>query len=390
MGLVVKALKILIFNWRCPKHPEAGGAEKATYEIARRWVQQGHKVQLISGGFIGGSKYDNIDGISITRLGGKYSVYVKSIFYYYRRLKGKYDVVIDEINTIPFFTPLYVREPHVAFIHQLAANVLFEELPSVQAKFLSFMEPHVLRLYGNVPMITSQCTKYDLLRFGIAECNMYVINYGVDHNIYKSGTKKSSYPHVFFLGRLKRFKGVHLLIKAMVQVVKEIPNAKLSIVGSGDADYETELKQLIDNLNLRKNVVFFEFGLGDSLLQKVQIMQEAWVLVFPSAREGFGLVVVEANSCGTPTIATDVPGLRETVRDNDTGFLVSRTVNALADSIKQVLSNDALRARLSKRSLEWSMQFDWNKTADNMLKVLERTINSYNKKKLRVGDNHED
>jgi glycosyltransferase involved in cell wall biosynthesis len=380
VGLVVKALKILIFNWRCPKHPQAGGAEKATYEIARRWVQQGHKVQLISGGFIGGSKYDNIDGISITRLGGKYSVYVKSIFYYFRRLKGKYDVVIDEINTLPFFTPLYVREPHVAFIHQLAANVLFEELPSAQAKFLSFMEPHILRLYSSTPLITSHCTKDDLVQIGIAECNLHVINYGVDHNIYKPGTKKSSYPHVFYLGRLKKFKGVHLLIKAMAQVVKEIPDAKLSIVGSGDTDYEAELKQLIDDLNLSKNVVFFEFGLGDSLLQKVQIMQEAWVLVFPSAREGFGLVVVEANSCGTPTIATDVPGLRETVSDHDTGFLVSRNVDALAASLKQVLSNDALRARLSERSLEWSMQFDWNKTADNMLKVLESTINSCNKK----------
>lgn len=376
----METLKILILNWRCPKHPQAGGAEKATYEIAKRWVQWGHHVQLISGGFAGGQKYDDIDGVRVTRLGGKYSVYVKSISHYCRKLKGKYDVVIDEINTIPFFAPLYVQEPHVAFIHQLAANVLFEELNRAQAKFWCFMEPHVLRLYKNMPIITSQGTKEDLLRIGIAEDNIHVVNYGVDHNVYKPGKNKSLYPHVFYLGRLKRFKGVHLLIKAMKQVVKEIPDAKLSIVGNGDTNYENELKQLKDNLNLSKNVVFYEFGLRDSLLQKVQIMQEAWVLAFPSIREGFGLVVVEANACGTPTIATDVPGLRETVRDYDTGILVPRNVDALAGSITQVLSDSELRERLSKRALEWSMQFDWDRTANKILQVLENTINSCNKK----------
>ncbi len=370
----MKNLKILLFNWRCPKHPQAGGAEKATYEIARRWVRWGHQVQLISGGFLGGQMYDNMDGIRVTRLGGKYSVYPQSILHYFAKLRGKYDVVIDEINTIPFLTPLYVREPHVAFIHQLAANVLHEELPSRQARVLSFLEPHILRLYNNTPIFTSQSTKEDLLRLGIAERNLNVINYGVNHDIYQLGKTKSSYPHVLYLGRLKRFKGVHLLIEAMSQVVKEIPEARLTIVGNGDPEYRNELKQLSAKLNLTKHIVFHEFGLGDSLAQKVQIMQEAWVLVFPSAREGFGLVVVEANACGTPTIATNVPGLRETVRDNDTGILVARDVDALAKSIKRVLQDNELREKLSKRAFEWSMQFDWDKTAGKMLKVLEEIV----------------
>jgi glycosyltransferase involved in cell wall biosynthesis len=370
----MRNFKILLFNWRCPKHPQAGGAEKATYEIAMRWVRLGHHVQLISGGFPGGQMYDNMDGIRIIRLGGKYSVYPQSILHYFAKLRGKYDVVIDEINTIPFLTPLYVREPHVAFIHQLAANVLHEELPSRQARVLSLLEPRILRLYSNTPIFTSQSTKEDLLRLGIADRNLNVINYGVNHGIYQLGKTKSSYPHVLYLGRLKRFKGVHLLIEAMSQVVKEIPEARLTIVGNGDPEYRSELKQLSAKLNLTKNIVFHEFGLGDSLAQKVQIMQEAWVLVFPSAREGFGLVVVEANACGTPTIATNVPGLRETVRDNDTGILVARDVDALAKSIKRVLQDNEFREKLSKRAFEWSMQFDWDKTAGKMLKVLEEIV----------------
>jgi glycosyltransferase involved in cell wall biosynthesis len=370
----MKNLKILLFNWRCPKHPQAGGAEKATYEIARRWVRWGHQVQLVSGGFSGGLKYDNIDGIRVTRLGGKYSVYTQAILHYFTTFRGKYDVIIDEINTIPFLTPLYVREPHVAFIHQLASNVLFEELPVAEAELSSFLEPHVLSLYRNTPIFTSHSTKEDLLKLGIPEENLFEVNYGVDHNIYRLGEAKSPNPHVFYLGRLKRFKGVHLLIEAMAQVIREIPDATLTIVGNGDPVYQNELKQLSIKLKLTENIVFRELGMHDSLQQKVKIMQEAWVLCFPSSREGFGLVVVEANACGTPTIATNVPGLRETVRNNDTGILVNRDVDSLAKSIKLVLKDNELREKLSKRAFEWSMQFDWDKTAEKMLQVLETLV----------------
>ena len=247
-------------------------------------------------------------------------------------------------------------------------------MPSAQAAVLSFLEPHVLRLYRNTSIFTSQSTKEDLIKFGIAEKNLHVINYGVDHDIYRLGKCKSPYPHVFYLGRLKRFKGVHLLIEAMAKVVKEVPDARLSIVGSGDPAYQNVLKQLITKLNLTNNISFYEFGIGDSLEQKVQIMQEAWVLVFPSSREGFGLVVVEANACGTPTIATNVPGLRETVRDRHTGIIVDRDVDALAESIKLMLKDKELRGKLSKRAFECSMEFDWDKTAEKMLKVIEEVV----------------
>ncbi len=357
-------------NWRCPNHPLAGGAEKATYEIARRWVRWGHDVRLIAGGFPGGRKQDVVDGIKITRLGGKYTVYLYSIMLYFLKLKGKYDVIVDEINTIPFFTPLYVRGAHVAFIHQLAANVLFDELPAFPARLLSFLEPHFLRIYRRIPIFTSQSTKEDLIRLGFNDKNLYIVNYGVDHNIYTCGNNKSSNPHVFYLGRLKRFKGVHLLIRAMAKVILEIPDATLSVVGNGDHNYEKELKQLVTDLKLNEHVLFMHLGMHDSLMNKVKIMQEAWVLVFPSSREGFGLVVVESNACGTPTIATNVPGLQETVLNNETGILVPRDVDALADSIKSMLRDNEFREKLSKQAFEWSKQFDWDKTAEKMLKVL--------------------
>jgi glycosyltransferase involved in cell wall biosynthesis len=371
----MEKLKVLWFNWRCPKHPQAGGAEKATYEIARRWVRWGNQVHLVSASFPGGKSCESIEGITVTRIGGKYSVYAKSMFYYLIHLRGKYDIVIDEINTVPFLTTLYVKEPHVAFIHQLAANVLFDELPPVQAAFLNFIEPNTLSLYKNVTVFTSQSTKQDLVKIGFKESNIHTVNYGVDHSVYRIGKGKSPFPHVIYLGRLKKFKGVHILINAMAIVAKEIPDAKLTIVGNGDDDYQAELETLSIKLKLTDKVRFCNFGFHDSLAQKVSLMQEAWVLCFPSSREGFGLVVVEANACGTPTIAADVPGLRETVRNYDTGILVCRDAKAMAESIKQVLRERELRENLSKRAIDWSMQFDWDKTSWEMLKVLSCIAN---------------
>jgi glycosyltransferase involved in cell wall biosynthesis len=371
----VKTLKILIFNWRDPKHPDAGGAEKATYEIAKRWVLDGHEICWVCGGFPSGKRTEDIQGITITRLGGKYSVYGLSPLYYLLRLKESFDVIIDEINTVPFFSILYAQEPKVAMIHQLAADVLFEELPFIPAKFWSSVEPRVLRMYRNIPIVTSESTKRDLIKIGISERNIHTINYGVDKSLYKPRREKSLTPHIVYLGRIRRFKGIHYLIRAMNHVVEAVPGTRASIVGKGDPNYEMELKRLAEGLGLERDIDFYEFGFKDSLKEKIELLQKAWVLVFPSIREGFGLTIVEANACGTPAVATDVPGLRDTVKNDETGVLVpSRNIDALAEAIIRLLKDEVLRGRLSRNAIEWSKNFDWNITADRVLTILMDTV----------------
>jgi len=373
----MEKLRILILNWRDPKNPDAGGAEKATFEIARRWVLDNHEVHWVAGGFSSGHKIEYIDGVKITRIGGKYSLYGLSPLYYLFSLRQSCDIIIDEINTMPFFSILFAKKPKVALIHQLAANVLFEELPWIQAKFWNIMEPKVLRMYRNVPFITSDSTKDDLVRIGIPEDNVHTINYGVDQNIYKPGVQKSPIPFLVYLGRLRKFKGVHYLIQALRKVVEEVPEARASIVGKGDPAYMAELKRLTRELDLTNHIDFCEFGYRDSMREKVDILQKAWALVFPSTREGFGLTVIEANACGTPAIAADVPGLNNTVKDHETGILVPpKNIDALAEAIIKLFRDEKLRLKLSRNALDWSKNFDWNITADRVLNILLNTINS--------------
>jgi glycosyltransferase involved in cell wall biosynthesis len=372
----MEKLRILIFNWRDPKNPNAGGAEKATCEIARRWVSDGHKVIWISRTFSSGQMIDHIDGITVIRIGGEYSIYTLSPLYYLMGLRRSCDVIIDEINTIPFFSIFFSRKPKVALIHQLAADVLFEELPYTPAKFWSIMEPIVLRMYRNGPFITSESTRDDLVGLGIPRRNIHTINYGVDHNLYNSEGEKSPTPLIIYLGRIRRFKGIHYLIRAMKQIVEAVPGTRAAIIGRGPQAYTTYLKRLTEDLGLAGNFDFHDFGFRDSSREKVELLRKAWVLVFPSLREGFGLTVVEANACGTPAVATDVPGLRDTVKNYETGILVpSRDVDALAKAVITLLKDEELRGRLSRNAIEWSKNFDWDRTADQILTILKGTVN---------------
>src|SRR5665811_1558618 len=98
-------MDILLYNWRDIKNPEAGGAEVFTHENAKRWVEKGHNITWFTSVFPGCKKEEIIDGVNIIRDGGKFTVYLKAREYYQKQFKGKFDVIIDEINTMPFFNP---------------------------------------------------------------------------------------------------------------------------------------------------------------------------------------------------------------------------------------------------------------------------------------------
>ncbi|MFX0212390.1 MAG: glycosyltransferase family 4 protein, partial [Candidatus Hodarchaeota archaeon] len=208
--------------------------------------------------------------------------------------------------------------------------------------------------------------------FGIPKDNVSVIYNGLDHELYKPNPiLKSPYPHIVYLGRIKKYKNIVHLLRAMKSLVnlKQLSKVKLSIAGRGD--YE-ELKKAVEELGLSNYVEL----LGEvSDLEKVKLYNKGWVYVSASSREGWGLTVIEANACGTPAIAYRVPGLRNTVIDGKTGLLVPHgDVRALGEAMLRMLTDDELRFRLSRGAIEWAKQFSWEWMAEEVLHIVELAL----------------
>ncbi|RLE63178.1 MAG: glycosyltransferase family 1 protein [Thermoprotei archaeon] len=362
----METLRIAWFNWKCIKHPEAGGAEVFTHEVARRLAGKGHEVTLVTSRPKGLPAEEKIEGYKVLRAGGKYTVYLKARKIYMERIRGKADLIVDEINTLPFFTVKYAKEPVIALIHQLAREYWLIEVKPPLSWIGYLLEPKYLSLYKNIPTITvSESTKRDLEELGFERT--HIVPEGLNMKPLEKFPEKDSDPAIIFLGRLKKSKQPDHAVKAFKLVVEEVPDARLWIVGDGPL--KSKLEKLVKRLGLEKKVVLC--GKVDEK-EKIKLLTKAQVLVFPAVREGWGLVVTEANACGTPAVGYDVPGLRDSIRHRETGILVpSGDTEALAEALTSLLIDDRLREKLSKNALEWSKQFSWDDTTERFWKVLE-------------------
>jgi glycosyltransferase involved in cell wall biosynthesis len=362
-------LRILWMNWRDMQNPEAGGAEVFTQEVAKRWVEAGHEVTLFTSQFPNCCKEEVIEGVKIVRAGGKYSVYWKAKEYYKKRFsKEDFDIIIDEINTRPFLTPKFVnnKEKIVALIHQLAREYWLYETPfPISYIGYYFLENRWLRNYVDIPMVTvSESTRQDLIELGFKE--VFVVPEGLNFKPIDRVLEKEIYPVIAYVGRLKRAKRPDYAVKAFKIVKDRFPDAELWVIGGGYLRRKME-KFACDG------VKFFD---RLSNKQRRELVKKAWVVVNPSVREGFGLNVVEANALGTPCVAYDVPGLRDSIQNGETGLLVeSGDIQALAEGLLRILEDDRLRGKLSENALEYSRNFSWDRTAGEFLSIIMEIIN---------------
>jgi len=344
-----------------------GGAEVFTREVAKRWVEWGHQVTLFTSEFGGCKREEVVDGVRIVRAGGKYGVYRWARKLYRKRFsKEGFDVVVDEINTRPFFAPKFVSndERVVALIHQLAREYWFYEtrFPLNYIGYC-FLEERWLRNYVDVPTITvSESTRKDLEEIGFKR--VFVVPEGLNFRPLDEVPEKEAYPVVVYVGRLKRAKRPDHAVRAFKIVKEKVPDAELWILGDGP--FKEDLASMAD-----EGVRFFG-GLGD--VERRELLRRSWVLVNPSVREGWGLNVVEANALGVPVVAYDVAGLRDSVKNGETGLLaVNDSVDDLASKIVAVLQDEGFRLRLSGSALEYANGFDWDDTTREFMRILERT-----------------
>jgi glycosyltransferase involved in cell wall biosynthesis len=292
----------------------------------------------------------------------------------YRRefMNAPIDIVMDDLNKIPFYTPLYVRHPLFAMVHHIHGSSIYGDTFLPAGLYVHLTEKLIPLFYRGVPFIAvSESTKSELVSMGLRADDIEIIHNGVDHDGYgPDESMRSDDPLIVCVTRLKKYKGVHLLIQAMPKVKREVPNAKLVITGKGD--YEPKLQALTRRLGLEDTVEFAGFVARE---EKANLYRRAQVVVNPSAKEGWGLTVIEANACGTPVVAADAQGLRDSVKDGETGLLYPHSdTDAMADAIVKLLKDKGLRTRLGEKSLAWSKEFTWDKAADKVEAMMERIL----------------
>jgi len=348
-------------TWRDRRHPRAGGAELVNEEVAKRLARDGHEVKFIVGSFPGSTTEEKRDGFSIVRLGNRFTVYWKAYRYYKKHLRGTFDIVIDEMNTIPFFAKLYVKERNIMFVHQLCREIWFYEMPFPLSLIGYLLEPLYLRLlsFGSPVVVTvSESTKKDLLRFGFRSEKIHIISEGIEMQPLSTFdfplSTKYSVPTILALGAIRAMKRTYDILKAFEHVRSTIPDARLILVGEPEGRYGKRVLAFAKRSMFARDIECV--GKVDAA-KKIELLQKSHVLAVASVKEGWGLTVTEANSQGTPAVVYDVDGLRDSVRDGETGIITKKnTPAALANSLARLLANESVYVAMQKNALAWSKE----------------------------------
>ena len=351
-------------------HPKAGGAELVTFEVARRLVERGDSVEWFSATFPQAKPEEAISGVNFVRGGRQWSVHWAAFRRYGGRIVDHFDVVVDQVNTIPFLTPLWAGVPIVMLIHQLAREVWWYESPFPINLLGYFAEPLYLRPYRRVQVLTvSQSTRNDLTRLGFGP-GIRVIPEGLER-LTSPPHGRPAEPRFIYAGRLAPSKRVSDVIKAFAIFCDVVPGSCLTLIGEGPPRHVERLRSLTDRLRLTGRVRF----LGRvSTLAKHFEMANSHMLLLASVREGWGLVVTEANAFGTPAIAYNVPGLCDSIRDGETGLLVRPSPDALARAMVGLWRDHAAFERMSDAAKRWSSTFTFDDTTQAFRDGLEAAI----------------
>ncbi len=317
-------MNIFILNWRDPKNPLSGGAEIVTLEHAKGWVKAGHKVTWFTSVFKGCKSLETIDGVTIIRRGNAFGVYLLAPFYVLKNQRD-IDVIVDEIHGIPFFTPLYTRKPVVAFIHEIAGDIWDFMFPFPINIIGKFFETLYFKIYKSCLFWTdAPSTINELVHKGIPIDQCIAIPCPISVNdptiiTQNLKMKKAIRPTFLFVSRIVKMKGIEEVIKAFSFISHDFPQAQLRIVGSGEQFYIRKLKMMIDEYGAHDNVVFVG---RVSEKEKFKEMSHAHILLHASVKEGWGLVVLEAASVGTPSVVYNVEGLKDVVKNGKTGVVL--------------------------------------------------------------------
>lgn len=357
-------MNLLVVNWQDLRNPHAGGAEIHLFELCRRLADRGHRIRLVCSGFPGGGAVEMVDGVEVHRSGGRHTFTLTAPWAIRRAIRAERpDVVIDDVNKLPLCVPLFTDRPVYAVVPHLFGTTAFQEAPWPMAAMVWGFERFIPACYRHAWFhAISESTRDDLVARGIPRERIAVVHPGVDavHYAPLAAPARHDPPRLVYLGRLKRYKGIEYLLRALALALVEAPALTLDVAGTGDD--RGRLEALTRSLGIAHAVRFLGF-VDEST--KLALLRGAVANVFPSPKEGWGITVMEAAACGTPSIASDAPGLRDSVRDGRTGLLVPHgDPAALADAILRVARAPDLVERLGAAARQHALLHSWDAATD--------------------------
>src|SRR6266568_710191 len=357
--------RIVVMSQRSVRHPLSGGAGRYVHEILRRLTDR-HSITILSSGGILSKPVEEIDGITYRHFPQSFQR-ITLPARYLTRFAGKTDLLIDNSDVgIPWLSPFYTKVPKILVTYQIAKGIFRYELPRPLSEIAVSLEPRVYSAYRNSKIVTcSPSTKDDLVSLGIKSERVSVIRPGIDDSFrrFESDGAKFADPTIMCISRFRRYKGLSYAIRSMKFVLDKVPRAKLVIFRNGDPK---ELREEVSRTDYPRSIHILERGPNTWEAEKRVLLSKSHLLLIPSIREGYGIVVIEANACGTPAIGWAVPGVQDSIVDGKTGLLVPfGDIRALGQTMAQLLGGDPSRLKdLSQPAIDWARQHSWDKAAE--------------------------
>jgi glycosyltransferase involved in cell wall biosynthesis len=362
--------RVSMLAWRDLDDPEAGGSEVHASTVAALWGQAGIEVTMRTSFAAGHPQVCWRDGYRVIRKAGRYMVFPRAAISELMGWHGDRDGLVEIWNGMPFFSPVWAKGPRIVWLHHVHAEMWQMTLPPRLAALGNALESRVAPpFYRRTPIVTlSESSKRELieeLRF--KPKRVTVVPPGVDPR-FSPGGEKSAAPLVVAAGRLVPVKRFNELIEVLLRVKERHPLLEAVIIGEGYK--REELEAQLRETGAERWVRLAGHVTDDELLD---LYRKAWVVASAAAREGWGMTITEAASCGTPAVATRIAGHLDAVVDGRSGILVENRDEFVA-ALDRVLRDAGERARMSRAATEHAARFTWAATARGTLEVLAADV----------------
>jgi len=363
MKLYARRVHILVLTDRDWTHPQGGGTGTNLFGQVSRWLAWGHRVSMIACAYPGCEPHEQLGDLTIHRVGGRSTVFPRAIWRQWRGLVPDADVTLEVVNGITFLTPLWLRGPRVTLVHHIHRDHYVREMGRAGNVAAWVLETAPLKmLYRGSHFLTiSNAAADDIAALGIPRDQIEMNYLGVELDAYEPG-RRAEHPMLLYLGRLKRYKRIELLL----DVLEQIPEATLEMAGEGDHREAIELE--IARRGLAPRVLMHGHVSEE---KKLELLQRAWANMTASSAEGWCLSVMEAAACETPSVAMAVGGLPESIADGETGLL-ARSPEELVEKTRLLVQDAELRERLGSQARVRAREFTWDRAAERNLQLLQQ------------------